>query len=49
MRKEATIGDKLNKINIFLKTKSKHRVLAFGRGDASRTRNRRFWRPLLYH
>ena len=22
---------------------------AIGRGDASRTRNRRFWRPLLYH
>ncbi len=21
----------------------------FGRGDATRTRNRRFWRPLLYH
>lgn len=22
---------------------------SLGRGDATRTRNRRFWRPLLYH
>ena len=30
------------------KNAAKLRRFLFGRGDATRTRNRRFWRPLLY-
>ena len=37
------------RIEAIFKNQQQFGLFYFGRGDATRTRNRRFWRPLLYH
>ena len=47
MEQSAIGGDGCVMLKEIKKHRAKHSMLT-GRGDATRTRNRRFWRPLLY-